>query len=86
MIFADDIIGSESWEQVEKSLERRRRYALLRRGMKDLCEWEGDGLHEADIVKLDEFKIPGVNHPKQLTAHEKGEEKSAGMVEWVEMT
>lgn len=30
--------------------------------------------------------MAGFNHPKQRTVHERGEEESAGRVEWVETT
>lgn len=37
-------------------------------------------------MKLDDFLIPGVNHPKQRTVDRGGEEEFAGIMQWVNTT
>lgn len=43
-------------------------------------------LHGVEKVKVDDFTVPGLNHPKQQTIYKRGEKEGASRVEWVEMT
>lgn len=42
-------------------------------------------MQAVEIVKVDEFKVPEVNHSMQQTVHTTGEEESGSTVDWEEM-